>query len=286
MKYRSVRMCVRITSNMFTRDANHLAAGVAYYSIFGVFPFLLGMMVISGLFLQAEVIQRKLLEFVVGNLPGSDHLIASNIVFIDSHRGELIVLAVVGVLWSSSSVYGAINRLINRAWGNYRGQPFHVNRIEHLLFLCFFGLYFFFWLAVTSVTQILLDLDMQTAWQPVIRDSEFFTLLIRSSSWIVTAVGFLLLYRFLPNCNVRWEHVWLGTLVASLLFELGKELFTFYLQHYSQYDVLYGSIASTIVLLFWVYLSALILALGAEICSSYQQTFHPEEEMNRTGIWS
>ena len=285
MKYRAVRMCLRVLANMFTRDANHLAAGVAYYSIFGVFPFLLGMMVISGLFLQAEIIQKKLLEFVVGNLPGSDSLIASNIVFIDSHRVELIAIALIGILWSSSSVYGAIDRLVNRAWGNYRGQPFHIHRIEHLLFLLMFGLYFFFWLAVTSLTQIVLELDIQTAWQDAIKDSDFFNLLIRSSSWIVTVVGFLLLYRYLPNCNVRWGHVWLGALVASLLFELGKEVFVLYLHHYSQYDVLYGSIASTIVFLFWVYLSALILALGAEICSSYQRLYHPEEEMNRTGVW-
>lgn len=285
MQHRPVRMVIHITSHMFTRDANHLAAGVAYYSIFGVFPFLLGMMVISGLFLQAEVLQAKLLEFVVGNLPGSDHLIATNIVFIDSHRGELIFIAILGVLWSSSSVYGAIDRVVNRAWGIYHGQPFHVHRIEHLLFLISFGLYFFFWLAVATGSEIILELDLQTGWQVAIKESNFFNLVIRSSSWTVTAVGFLLIYRYLPNCNVRWGHVWLGTLVASFLFEVGKELFTLYLHHYSNYDILYGSIASTIVFMFWVYLSALILSLGAEICSMFQEIYCPDEEINRTGVW-
>ena len=285
MRHRPVRLCVQVTAHMFTRDANHLAAGVAYYAIFGVFPFLLGMMVISGLFLQAEVLQAKMLEFAIGNLPGSDHLIASNIVFIKVHRGELIIIAILGVLWSSSSVYGAIDRAVNRAWGNYRGQPFHVHRIEHILFLLSFGLYFFFWLAVTSFAQILLDLDLQTTWHAALKESNFFNVLIRSSSWTVTAVGFLLIYRYLPNCNVRWNYVWLGTLSASFLFEIGKELFSIYLLHYGTYDILYGSIASTIVFLFWVYVSALILSLGAEICSTFQQIYYPDEEINRTGAW-
>ena len=285
MRYRPVKMAVHIATEMVTRDANHLAAGVAYYAIFGIFPFLLGMMVISGLFLRAEIIQSKLLEFVVGNFPGSDHLIASNLVFIDSHRTELIIIAVVGVLWSSSSVFGAVSRVVNRAWGIYQGQPFHVHRMEHILFLLCFGLYFFFWIAITSFTQVLLEVELGTPWQHVIRDSGLLNLLIRFSSWSVTAVGFLLIYRYLPNCQVRWKYVWMGTLVASLLFEMGKEIFAVYLHHYGQYDILYGSIASTIVFLLWVFLSALILTLGAEICSNFQQAYHPDEKVDRMEGW-
>ena len=285
MRYRPVKILVHVISEMVTRDANHLAAGVAYYAIFGVFPFLLGMMVISGLFLQAEIIQAKLLEFVTRNFPGSDQLIAGNIVFIDSHRVEFILIAIVGVLWSSSSVFGAISRVINRAWGIYQGQPFHVHRIEHLLFLCSSGVFFFLWVALTSFIQILLDVQLGVPWQLIIQESGLINLLVRFSSWCVSAVGFLFIYRYLPNCEVKWRYVWLGTLVSSLLFELGKELFTIYLQHYGRYDILYGSIASTIVFLFWVYLSALILTLGAEICSNYQQAYYPEEKIDRIGGW-
>ncbi len=285
MRYRPVKILVHVATEMVTRDANHLAAGVAYYAIFGIFPFLLGMMVISGLFLEAEIVQAKLLEFVVGNFPGSDGLIASNIVFIDAHRTELIIIAIVGILWSSSSVFGAISRVVNRAWGIYQGQPFHVHRVEHLLFLFSFGLYFLFWLAVTSTTQVLLDVELGAPFQEVIHESGFLNLLVRVTSWFVTAVGFLLVYRYLPNCEVKWRNVWMGTLIASVLFEAGKEIFTEYLHHYGQYDLLYGSIASTIVFLLWVFLSALILTLGAEICSNFQQAYHPEEQVDRMQGW-
>ena len=286
MRFRPIKILAHVISEMITRDANHLAAGVAYYAIFGIFPFLLGMMVISGLFLEAEVIQAKLLEFVMGNLPGSDHLIAGNIVFIDSHRTELIVIAVVGVLWSSSSVFGAISRMVNRAWGIYQGQPFYVHRVEHLLFLLSLGLYFLFWFAVTSITQIILNVDLGSPVQEFIRESGALNLLVRLAAWFVSAVGFLLVYRFLPNCEVKWRYVWVGTLVASTLFEIGKEIFALYLTQYGRYDLLYGSIASTIVFLLWVFLSALILTLGAEICSNYQQAYHPEEHIDRMGGWS
>jgi membrane protein len=286
MRYRPVKILVHVANEMVTRDANHLAAGVAYYAIFGIFPFLLGMMVISGLFLEAEVVQAKLMEFVMGNLPGSGSLIASNIIFIDSHRTELILIAVIGILWSSSSVFGAVSRLVNRAWGIYQGQPFHVHRVEHLLFLLCFGLYFLFWLAVTSFIQILLNINLGAPFQELIQESGFLNLLVRLISWFFTAVGFLLVYRYMPNCEVKWRNIWVGTLVASVLFEVGKEVFAVYLQHYGQYDLLYGSIASTIVFLLWVFLSALILTLGAEICSNFQQAYHPDERVGRIQGWA
>ena len=286
MRYRPIQMAAHVTSEMVTRDANHLAAGVAYYAIFGIFPFLLGMMVISGMFAGAETVQAKLLEFVIGNFPGSDHLISSNLLFIDAHRTELILIAIAGVLWSSGSVFGAVSRVVNRAWGIYHGPPFHVHRIEHILFLLCFGVYFFFSVAVTSFTQILLEVEFGAPWQQVIRESGFLNMLVRVGSWAVTAIGFLLIYRYLPNCHVRWRYVWIGTLVASVFFEVGKEVFTYYLLHYGQYDILYGSIASTMIFLLWVFLSALILTLGAEICSNFQQAYHPEDKIKRMEGWS
>ena len=286
MRFRPIKILAHVATEMITRDANHLAAGVAYYAIFGIFPFLLGMMVISSLFLEAEVIQAKMLEFVIGNLPGSDRLIASNIVFIGSHRTELILIAVLGILWSSSSVFGAVSRVVNRAWGIYQSQPFHVHRVEHLLFLFSFGLYFLFWLAVTSVTHVLLNVNLGSPFQELLFESGFLSMLVRLTSWFVTAVGFLLVYRYMPNCNVKWRNIWVGTLVASILFEVGKEVFTAYLQHYGRYDLLYGSIASTIVFLLWVFLSALILTLGAEICSNFQQAYHPDERVARIEGWA
>ena len=124
MRHRPVKIVAHVVSDMVTRDANHLSAGVAYYAIFGIFPFLLGMMVLSGIFLEAEVVQAKMLEFVFGNLPGSDRMIASNIIFIDSHRVELILIAVAGILWSSGSVFGAISRVVNGRGEFTRASPF------------------------------------------------------------------------------------------------------------------------------------------------------------------
>ena len=85
----------------------------------------------------------------------------------------------------------------------------------------------------------------------------------------MTLMIFLLVYRFLPNCKTYWRYIWPGTVVVALLFEVGKSLFVWYLNNIATYDRVYGSLTSVMALLFWIYISALILILGAEISSEY-----------------
>ena len=287
LKYRPVVLMVRVIVDMVTRDANHLAAGVAYYAIFGVFPFILGVMVVSGLLLQSEVVQQRFLEFVIGNLPGSDPFIHNNVTQLVEQRKTLVVISIIGVLWSSSSIFTAVNRVVNRAWDIYRIQPFHISRLRHLLALSVFGVLFCVSMTISSIVRLLGEQDLGFSGAPVFLDPGAITLLVEFSSWCVSTTGFLLIYRFLPNCRVYWRHVWLGGLVAGTLFEISKELFTWYPPNYGSTHQLYGSIASVIIFLFWVYLSAMILTLGAEICAQYRKLYHPADvEDENLHLWS
>ncbi len=78
---------------------------------------------------------------------------------------------------------------------------------------------------------------------------------------------FTLTHKFAPLDNVSWRHIWPGAVLSTFLFETAKTLFIFYLNNFNRYDVVYGSLASVIILLVWIYLSAFILLLGAEFSS-------------------
>jgi membrane protein len=80
---------------------------------------------------------------------------------------------------------------------------------------------------------------------------------------------FLVIYKFIPHTDTDWSDIWLGALVAALLFELGRNAFVFYLNNFGNYAEIYGSLASVVVLLVWIFISALILIIGAEVASEY-----------------
>ena len=74
--------------------------------------------------------------------------------------------------------------------------------------------------------------------------------------WILlfSFLTFLVLYRFLPNTEVRFNDVWLGALLAALAFEGAKWAFVWYVGSFAHYNVVYGSVGAILALLTWVYL--------------------------------
>jgi membrane protein len=84
-----------------------------------------------------------------------------------------------------------------------------------------------------------------------------------------------LLYKFVPNTKTHWRSVWPGALLAAALFELARTLFIFYLDNFANYQLIYGSITSIIILLIWIYYSAFIMILGAEFTFQYSRMHYP-----------
>ena len=83
-------------------------------------------------------------------------------------------------------------------------------------------------------------------------------------------------FYYFVTCNLMkyryqtyWRHIWPGALLAAVLFELARTLLIFYLENFANYQLVYGSIASIIVLLVWIYYSAFIMILGAEFTYQY-----------------
>jgi membrane protein len=80
-------------------------------------------------------------------------------------------------------------------------------------------------------------------------------------------VGFV--YRFVPNTTVRFRDVWLGAVIAGLLWKGAFEVFSWYMRDLARLTRLTGSIATVVVFLIWVYIQASILLYGAEFTAAY-----------------
>jgi membrane protein len=86
---------------------------------------------------------------------------------------------------------------------------------------------------------------------------------------VLTFVVFLLLYRYVPNVSNRFGDLWPGALAATVLFELLKNGFAFYVAKFNNYDVIYGSLGAIMLFLLFVYLAANLLLVGAELACEY-----------------
>ncbi len=88
---------------------------------------------------------------------------------------------------------------------------------------------------------------------------------LRAVPYVFTCMAFTLIYKLLPNCHVETRHALAGGLIAALAFELAKLGFAFYVTHFPTYTMIYGAFAAIPIFLLWVYVSWVVVVLGATL---------------------
>jgi len=264
-----VRLMVRVLQEMGEDDATHMAASVSYYTVLSLFPLILALTAIIGWVVGSQSRQDELVEFIVGFLPGSEQFVRDSVETAKSLRAAVGVVAVLGLIWSASAVFGSITRVVNRAWDVSQNPPFHKNKPRQLAMALGVGALFVLSVSLTSFMQWAATIEIGGRTVVDLLGGQVFTILLRLPALSISFAIFLAIYKFLPNTKTYWRYIWMGAALAAVLFEIGKGLFLWYLENFAQFDHLYGNIASIIVLMVWTYFCAIILILGAEFSSEF-----------------
>lgn len=262
LKIPAVQLVARTARESGADDVPHMAAGVAYYALLSLFPLVLALIAVLGLFLPSETVQEELFEFMDRNMPGAVDELERNIEGVIRLRGPIGVTSLILLFWSASATFGAIARAINRAWDIHQDRPFHARKLRDLTMALGTGVLFLLSLGAGVVFSILRDLDLLLVSTAVEFGARFM-------GFLLSFTIFLVIYKFIPNTKTFWRYVWPGALLAAAFFEIAKTLFLLYLTRFANYELVYGSVASIIVLLVWIYFSAFILLLGAEFSAEY-----------------
>lgn len=241
-----------------------LAAAIAYYTFFSIFPLLLGVIAAAGYFLESEVAQARLYELVAKTFPGSSELLRENLEAVVRARGTLGLFGVFGLLWSGSAAFGAITRAINLTLGAKRKQNFLLAKLRYFAMTIAVSILLLLSLAMTTVLEVVANLDLaildRIGFEP--------SLWLRVSGWAASLVliflVFALIYKVTPYVETQWEQVLPGAFLGAAIFEVGKGVFLLYIDRATDFEAVYGSLSSIIVLLLWLYFSALVIILGAE----------------------
>ena len=255
----------RVFRNFSSDDGPHMAAGVAFYAIFSLFPLVLGTIAIAGFFVSTEDVQQQILDFLGDQLgAGSEGIVTSNVEALVDARGAVGLLAIVALFWSARAVFGAVHRVLNRAWKVTDPPHFLLYQLGQIGAAAAVAALFMASAtigpagrAIATETDELFGVGIP--WRTL------FTLLPLGISTSI----FLLIYRFVPDTYVRWRDAVPSALLTSILFELAKTAFAFYLANLSSLDLVYGSVTTVVVLMLFLYVVAMVIVLGAELSSEY-----------------
>ncbi len=247
--------------------AKDMAASIAYFSFFSLFPLLVGIVAAASFFLNPEEIASRLNEMLADELPGSAAFVRTNIEALIELRGPAGLASLFGLLWAASKMFGALSRGLSLALGSPGTRPVVRAKLRYFGMTLLVFLLAFVAVAVSMSLELLLRFDL--SWFGRLAPH------VRALSGHLTSFAFVtavlvLIYRLVPSDKPSFSALLPGALVAALLFELAKTLFVLYLEHVGNFEAVYGSLSSVIVLLLWLYFSARVLLLGAALTAVRQ----------------
>jgi len=260
----------RAVVEMYDGDDLTFAASIGYYALLSLFPILLIIISILGSVTASEANRLAIMNFVFRYFPSQfDFIIAQ----LDSFRQTPIRLGLGGgiaLIWASLGVFNAISSAVNHAWGVEKKRNFWQHRLFSFLMLVVAG--------VLLLTALLLATAVQVAEARWFANYHFDSALllalrglsVRYATLLLPALVFGLIYYFVPNVsNVLLKDVWLGALVTGLLWDAGLKGFSWFVRDTSRWTHIHGNIATVVVFLLWVYISAIILLWGVEFTAAY-----------------
>jgi membrane protein len=256
------------TALAFGQDDGPLAArSIAYYALFAVFPAILALIVVAGAVLESEEVQESVIALVEQYAPIALDVVEINIEQLLAMSKTVGLIALVGLLWSASGVVSALFQAVNRAWGVPNSRLVLSARLYGLAMIAVVGAFFLLALSIGPLV------NLAQAWRPLAQPGadRLVSGLSALAQALFSACAFILIYRTMPRTRVGWRDVWLGGLIAGLIWEGGKQIFTWYVGNVANYSAIYGSVGAIIAFLLWCYLSGQILLLGAEFTAEYSR---------------
>ncbi|RYM33013.1 YihY/virulence factor BrkB family protein [Brumimicrobium glaciale] len=268
------------------------AAAIAFYTIFSLPGLIVTIIVVAGVFLGREAatgeLTMQLSEFIGPDIANSISEIIIQVDMSDDNTFQTI-FGVGTLVFSATTIFMSLQEGLNKIW-DVVAQPkrgfvkFLINRVLSLGMIVGMG----FILIVSLISDTLLELFFGKI-QSIIGSEPSLLLNITSSvvSFAIVFVIIGMIFKFLPDVQLRWKDVGLAALITSGLFIFGKYAIQYYLST-SNFAETYQAAGSIVVLLIWVYYSTVVILIGAEITRAIMiykgRPIRPSEHAKKVSI--
>ena len=282
-----LKFVISVINEFLHKNGASLSASISFYTFFSLFPLLLGLIAVFSLVGPGiDGMEEKLIEALREQIPvlaeADDEFLGNFFESISKGRGVGSVIAIIGLFWVSQQVFSSIRKNINIIWGIDKTRPFFKERIIDLALM--FGASTLLLVSVFISGFLVFIEDLTKIILPETPDiiPVLWKQLALFLPWIFTFIVFLVLYWWLQNVKVKFKEVWLTSLLGAIAFEISKFVFIFYLRNMSgMASNIYGGVSTIIVLMIFIYVSSIILLVGAMLTMRYSYYLSNLEQRNQ-----
>ncbi len=266
------------TLNNFLDDKGlKFSAALAYYTVFALAPLLMLVISLIGIFLGKDAAQNNIypeIKSYVGSNAALQIQEMIKSVSLSGKTGIAVATSIITLIIGATSIFLEIQDSINIIW-RVKAKPkkgwvkMLTNRL--ISFSMIIGLGFLLVVSLIINALVLALSSRITRYFPEVT-VQIFNLINLGITFLVIAVLFGFIFKFLPDVKIAWRDVRTGAFFTSLLFMLGKYLIGIYIQTTGTGST-YGAAGSLIVILVWIYYTSAILYFGAEFTKVYAEEY-------------
>jgi membrane protein len=291
-----IKELIKETIVEFDEDhASKLSASLAYFTIFSIAPLLLVVIHILDFFFHSGKAEAQVLDMIRQFVGESSAMALHNILKNINMGGSNTLFGIIGIVvfvYSATSIFTEIKSSINYMW-SVKAKPRHgwlkaiIDRLVALLFIVGLGVLMIATLVLNVVVDaIIAQIHRFTILRQLLGEADVAVVwgINTGALFLIVTILFAIVFKVLPDANIHWKDILVGAAFTGALFIVGKILISWYLTS-SRLISAYGAAASIIILLSWIYYSALIVYFGAEFTDVYARKCGRGVTVRKTAIF-
>lgn len=268
------------------KDPLRQSAVIAYYSIFSMPGLLVLIVTITGYFFTKDAVSHNLINQIAKTFGSSVAKQTESILLSAGQTKETILGSIIGIatlLVGATGVFIALQKTLNEIWEvEVPPKTGILALVKNRLFS--FGLILA--IAFLLLISLVVSTALAAVGEWVQADSSevfivFFNVINFIISLIIISFLFALIFKILPDTRIKWNEVWLGSVLTGILFTIGKTAIAFYFGK-STPESAYGAGGSIVLLLLWVSYSSMILFFGAEFTHTFSKKYFRRPPVNKS----
>lgn len=272
----SADFLVRVYEKAGEDDVFFLAGGIAFNVLVAAAPFLLLLISIFGYLLQATVEdpQQVAVNYVIGILPASPKVVSLTRDLVDEvirGRSRFGLLGLLLFVWVSTRLIGSLRSALREVFDLHEERGVIAGKIFDVQMVIVAGSLFVLNTGITVAVEAVQTYGVE--WLGVTLGSSMQALQAFYAQLLAFGFIFLmfaLIYRYLPKRRVPWRIALVAATFSAFVWEMLKSLFAWYVAYLANYTTTYGTLATVIILVFWIYYSAVVFVLGGEVAQVYE----------------